>query len=361
VTTYVLGDPQAPFDAVMKLLASANLVGSDGRLRPSVELISIGDHFDYDLTAPDVSRAEGLTVLRWLAAHSRDQVRLVVGNHDAARVVELALVDDREFAEARTLAWSIEQTKRAGGRAAANARAAAEFAPRFPSISTYALVARDYASFSVEQRSLVVELMLAGRFHLGLTGALPDGREVLITHAAVTEREVDRLAVAARPAPIAAALERLLADAIAARNADWQRGTIMPLSLEPVSQSGAPGEEAGGLLAHRPANPDRPGGDRAWELDPARPRRFHPRELPVGLTQVAGHTNHAMCARELVPWVTPAAQAARYAGLRTLRATATAITYDLGVLPPADGVADLILIDGELRDPANRAELLVVE
>jgi hypothetical protein len=308
-----------------------------------------------------VSRAEGLAVLRWLAGHSREQVRLVVGNHDAARVIELARIDDREFAEARTLAWSIEATKRAGGRAAANVRAAAEFTPRFPSISTYALVARDYASFSVEQRSLVVELLLAGRFHLGLTGALPDGRDLLITHAAVTEREVERLGVTSQPASLAAALERLLADAIAARRDDWQRGTITPLSLEPVSQAGAPGEEAGGLLAHRPANPDRPGSDRAWELDPVRPRRFHPRELPVGLTQAAGHTNHAMCVRELVPWVTPAAQAARYAGLRTLRASATAITYDLGVLPPADGVADLILVDGELRDAANRAELLALD
>ncbi|MEO8840299.1 MAG: hypothetical protein ABI591_21520, partial [Kofleriaceae bacterium] len=358
--TYVLGDPQAPFAAVMKLLASYDLLAADGHLRPDVELISIGDQFDYDLTAPDVSRAEGLAVLRWLAAHPPEQVRLIVGNHDAARVVELALVDDRAFAEARTLAWSIEATKRAKGRAAAaNERAAAEFAPRFPSISTYALAARDYASFSVEQRSLVVELMLAGRFHLGLTGALPDGRDVLITHAAVTEREVDRLGVAAEPAPLAAALERLLAAAIAARRDDWQRGTITPLSLEPVSQAGAPGEEAGGLLAHRPANPGRPGSDRAWELDPVRPRRFHPGELPIGLTQVAGHTNHTMCARELVPWVTPRALAARHAGIRTLRAGAT-ITYDLGVLPPADGVADLILIDGELRDPANRAELLPV-
>jgi Calcineurin-like phosphoesterase len=358
VKRYVLGDPQAPFAAVMKLLASYDALAADGRLRPDVELISIGDHFDYDLTAPDVSRAEGLAVLRWLAAHPPEQVRLIVGNHDAARVVELALVDDREFAEARTLAWSIEATKRADGRAAANARAAAEFAPRFPSISTYGLVARDYASFSVEQRSLVVELMLAGRFHLALTGRR-SGRELLITHAAVTQREVDRLGVAAQPALLAAALERVLADAISARRADWQRGRITPLSLEPVSQPGSPGEEAGGLLAHRPANTDRPGGDPAWELDPVRPRRFHPRELPLGLTQVAGHTNHTMCARELVPWVTPLALATRHAGVRTLRA-GEAIVYDLGVLPPADGVADLILIDGELRDPANRAELLAL-
>ena len=350
----VLGDPQAPFATVMKLLAAE--LGSDGMLRG--ELISIGDHFDYDLTAPEVSRAEGLRVLRWLAAHPREQVKLLIGNHDAARVAELALVSDRDFAEARELACSIEATKRSEGRAAAKQRERIEFEPRFPSISTYGLVARDYASFSVEQRDLVVELMLAGRFHLALTGALPDGRDVLLTHAAVTDRELAQLAVPARASEIAEALEQLLGDAIAARRDDWQRGAITPLSLEPVSRAGAPGEEAGGLLAHRPANPDRPGADRRWENDAVRPRRFDPRSLPIGLTQIAGHTNHAMCAKELVPWVTPRAAAARYAGLRTLRVSTDAVTYDLGVMPPTEGVADLILIDGELRDPNNRAELL---
>jgi hypothetical protein len=52
--------------------------------------------------------------------------------------------------------------------------------------------------------------------------------------------------------------------------------------------------------------------------------------------------------------------AARYAGIRTLRARSGAITYDLGVLAPADDAADLILIDGELRDPTNHAELLAL-
>jgi hypothetical protein len=65
-----------------------------------------------------------------------------------------------------------------------------------------------------------------------------------------------------------------------------------------------------------------------------------------------------MCLRELAAWATPAARAEPHAGIRTLRATATAITYDLGVLPRDDDAADLILIDGELRDPANHAELL---
>jgi hypothetical protein len=358
--SYVLGDPQASFAAVMGLLSRYDLLGAGGRLRSDVHLISIGDHFDYDLRAPEVSGREGLAVLRWLASHSADQVTLLFGNHDAARVVELAQVSDRELADARALALELEETKRAQGRAAAKMRERTEFLPRFP-ISTYGIVSRDYASFTTEQRALVVELLLAGRFHLASTGSLADGREVLVTHAGVTDREVALLGVPAEPSALAAALEQLLADAIAARRDDWQRGTITPLSLEPVSQAGVPGEEAGGLLAHRPTNPDRDGADPAWELVADRPRRFAPRELPRGLTQVAGHTNHTMCVRELAAWATPAARAEPHAGIRTLRATATAITYDLGVLPPADDAADLILIDGELRDPDNRAELLPIK
>jgi hypothetical protein len=357
VMSYVLGDPQASFAAVMALLARYDLLAAGGRLRSDARLVSIGDHFDYDLRAPQVSGREGLAVLRWLASHDAEQVTLLFGNHDAARVIELARISDRDFADARALAQVLEEVKRVEGRAAAKERERVEFLPRFP-ISTYGLVARDYASFTTEQRDLVVELLLAGRFHLALTGRLPDGRDALVTHAGVTDREVALLGVAARPQPIATALEDLLATAIAARRAEWQRGTITPLSLEPVSQGGAPGEEAGGLLAHRPTNPDRDGADLAWEFAPGRPRRFGPRELPRGLTQVAGHTNHAMCLRELAAWATSAAAAAPRAGVRTLRAAGAAITYALGVLPPADGAADLILIDGELRDPDNRAELL---
>lgn len=348
MTRFVLGDPQAPFAAVMKCLAP---VLDGDRLRADVDLISIGDHFDYDLRAPEVSRREGLRVLRWLASHG-DQVTLLFGNHDAARVTELVGASDQEFAAARALALELEETKRTEGREAAKRREAEEWLPRFASLSTYGICARDYASFDEEQRDLVASLLAQGKFHLAATGTLADGREVLITHAGVTMRELARLGAAAQPRVIAEKLERLFAAAVAARSPGEA------LSLEPVAQAGAPGEEAGGLLAHRPTDPAREGADAAWEFDPDRPRRFAPHELPPGLVQVAGHTNHASCLRELAAFATPRARAQRHAGIRTLRATAGSAVYDLGILPPLAGAADLILIDGELRDPANRAELL---
>ncbi|HEY0250921.1 MAG TPA: hypothetical protein VGC41_05310, partial [Kofleriaceae bacterium] len=174
---FVLGDPQAPFAHVMALLERSGVLAGD-RLRDDIELVSIGDHFDYDLRTPDVSRQEGLRTLRWLASH--ETVTLILGNHDAARVVELASVSDAQFAAARTLALSIEETKRTDGRAAAKLREANEFHAQFPQLSTSGIVARDYASFSEEQRALVVELLLAGRFHLVLDARLLDGRPILL-------------------------------------------------------------------------------------------------------------------------------------------------------------------------------------
>ena len=53
------------------------------------------------------------------------------------------------------------------------------------------------------------------------------------------------------------------------------------------------------------------------------------------------------------------AHARKHGGIRTLRVEARTVTYDLGIAPPADGVADLILIDGELRRvPATEVMLL---
>src|SRR5439155_25074821 len=193
---------------------------------------------------------------------------------------------------------------------------------------------------TTEQRTLVAELLLAGRFRLAITGELADGRRVLLTHAGVTSRELGLLDLSdvRDPDAIATALQTHLAGAVERVRDDWQRGVYTPLSLEPLHITGARGEEGGGLLYHRPSNPAQ--GDKAWALDPARPRRFDPRTLPVGLTQVAGHSGHAKCVHELGPWVSANAKARKHGGIRTLRVGAHGITYDMGVAPPAGDTAD---------------------
>jgi hypothetical protein len=353
-----MGDPQAAFATVMAVLDHHDALDPAGRLRADVRLISVGDHFDYDLADPAAAGREGLRVLRWLADHDPAQVTILLGNHDAARVMELAGIDDATFAAAQTVA-----------RAAAAARTATEFSARFPELPTPGLVARDFASFSVAQRDLVVELLRARRFRLAASATLPDGRPILITHAAVTARELALLGLADErdPAVIAGALDDHLRAAVGRCAPAWERGERQPLSLLPLHVAGAPGQgEGGGLLYHRPADPDRPGADPAWEFAASRPRRFDPRTLPLGLTQVAGHTGHAKCLAELGDtWPTARARAQPRGSIRTLRrgADGGSVVYDLGVLAPAPGAGDVVLVDGEMSrvDPATYALLPITE
>jgi len=342
-----MGDPQGPFDKLREVLGRHAALDGD-RLARDVVLVSIGDHFDYDIHDWQTAGREGLRFLRWLASHDPAQAVLLLGNHDTARVMELVAISDERFAVARTFAWTLH------GDPARDARFLAEF----PELQCADLARRDYASFTVEQRAVMMELLLAGRFHLALVGELTDGREALITHAGVTTRELGMLGGPAGPRAIADALEHALARAIDQVRDDWTRGISTPLSLEPLHIAASPGEDGAGLLIHRPTNPDRRGGDRAWQFAPGRPRRFDPRTLPHGLTQVVGHTGHSKCLTELDGWTTAAARGRPRGGIRTLRVASQTVTYDLGVAVPAPGAADLILIDGELwRVPAAEVAL----
>ncbi|HEX5063316.1 MAG TPA: hypothetical protein VFV99_28260 [Kofleriaceae bacterium] len=354
-----MGDPQAPFAKVLEVLACHGVLDGD-RIAPDVVLISIGDHFDYDFRDPVGAAQDGLRLLRWLASHPSHQVTLLFGNHDASRVMELAHLADERFEAARLLARSIDDTEHTAGEAAAEQRTRDEYVPAFPELPPPGVLGRDYASFTTEQRALVQELLLAERFHLACVGELPDGRTALITHAGVTSRELGMLGKGgAPPAEIAAALEAQLHAAVDAVRGDWQSGANTPLSLAPLHVSGGNGEEGGGLLYHRPSNPERPDADKAWALSAARPRRFDPRTLPVGITQIAGHSGHAKCVHELGPWVTESAKTRKHGGIRTLRVRGNDVVYDMGIAPRADTVADLILIDGELRRvPATEVALL---
>jgi hypothetical protein len=343
-----MGDPQASFEKLMAVLDNHGALDGD-RLASDVVLVSIGDHFDYDFRDWEAAGQEGVRFLRWLASHDDAQVKLLLGNHDVSRVMELVAISDERFAAARAFARALDRD------AARNAR----FLAAFPELPTPGLAGRDFASFSAEQRALTMELLLAGRFRLALAGELPDGRAALLTHAGVTNRELAMLGVPAEPGAIAAALEAHLTRAIERVRDDWVRGVATPLSLEPLHVAGIPGEEGGGLLYHRPTNPERPDADRSWELAIERPRRFDPRTLPVGLVQIAGHTGHSKCLEELGAWSTESARGREHGGIRTLRLSGQTVTYDLGVAAPADDVADMILIDGELRRlPPDEVALL---
>ncbi len=355
VTTraFVMGDPQAPFAKVLAVLDRHRMLAGD-RLAPDVQLISIGDHFDYDVLDPETAGRDGVTLLRWLAGHDPAQVRLVLGNHDASRVMELVAFDDAEFTAARLFAREVDR----------GTRTLAEFRATYPELPPPGVIGRDYASFHGEQRGLVVELLLAGRFHLGVVGELANRPDVLITHASITARELALLGLpGVRDAHvIAAALQAHLVAGIEQVRADWERGTRTPLDLSPLHVAGGAGREGGGLLYHRPSNPAT--GSR---FEPARPRRFDPRTLPRGLTQIAGHSGHAKCVYELGEWVTEAARARKHGGLRTLIVDGDQVRYDLVTATQpfprerGEDVAELVLVDGEMRRvAADEIELLPI-
>ncbi|MGE0397286.1 MAG: metallophosphoesterase [Kofleriaceae bacterium] len=362
--TYVIGDPQAPFAKVLEVLDRHGVLapGKD-RIADGVTLVSIGDHFDFNVEAPAEAAVEGLRTLRWLASHDPAQAVLLFGNHDAARVMELACIDDDTFQSARVLGREIDQIAKTVGPKAAKDRER-EFSAAFPALPSSGVIARDYASFTTEQRALVMELLLAGRFSLARTCVLEDGRAALLTHAGVTNRELAMLGIefASEPTLIATTLAQFFADAIDRVRPAWSKGELAPLSLAPLHVTGSEGEEGGGLLYHRPTNPASSRIDLRWAANGERPRRFDPRELPQGVTQVVGHTGHAKCTFELAAWSTEAARARKRGGIRTLRVTGTSVVYDIDVLPPAHGVTDMIFTDGELRRlPAHEVPLLRVD
>jgi hypothetical protein len=356
--TIAIGDPQTNSTRLFAALDHHGLLGDDGWLAPDVRLISMGDHFDYYVPEREAGRVEGVLVLGWLAAHPREQVTLLAGNHDLARVMELVAIDDARFLAAGDLARSIFDGPR-GERAARTA----EFRALYPELATTGYAGRDYNAFTVEQRVLVQRLMRANRFDLALA---EDG--VLYTHAGVTNRELAILGVAPDAHAIAGALQARFASAIAAVAGDWQRGIATPLSLAPLHVAGANGREGGGLLYHRPADPERHGARDEWEFDAHAPRRFDPRTLPP-ITQVVGHTGHSKAWKEMPRWREPGMTGDR-GGLRTLSVTRRGtsvgqpdseagdhVLYRRGIHHDADAI--VWMIDPEMHYVASPADVAV--
>lgn len=347
--TFAIGDPQTNTARWFGALDAHGLLGDDGWLRGDVQLISMGDHFDYHVPEREAARVEGVLVLAWLAAHPADQVTLLAGNHDLARVMELVAIDDARFREAGDRARAIYELPHER-----RAEATAEFRARFPELATTGYAGRDYNAFTVEQRVLVQRLLLAGRFELAIAR-----RRRLFTHAGVTVRELALLGLAADAdaATIAGALSSRFCAAIAAVGGDWRAGRPTPLSLAPLHVAGADGREGGGLLYHRPADPERAGADPAWELAPHAPRRFDPRTLPRGLAQVVGHTGHGKAWKEMPRW-REAGMTGERGGLRTLAITGDRVTYARGLHD--DGEAIVWMIDPEMHYVARAADVAVL-
>jgi len=318
-----LGDPQAPLVQVLAILDHYGLLGEEGWLATDVQLVSLGDHFDWGNRRERAQATEqGLQLLAWLAAHPPDQVILLLGNHDLGRVGELAGFNEAHFTQAQREAAALYPT--------ASSEQSKDYLNRYPAFPSVEVPARDLACFSIAQRQLVKDLLLTGRFQ----AAFAADRDLLLCHAGFTQAYV-------APAPdaptLAAAVNAILAAAVEV----W--GGVGPLSIPGLHQPGSAAfGEGGGVFYHRPTHPSQGGGA----------RRFDPRTIPLGLTQVVGHTQDKKCRQLLGPWAkgdTPPG------ALRHLWTDGTTVVYQAGVpqqYNPHHG--QLIFADGAMAhvDPS---------
>jgi len=328
-----MGDPQAPFSRVLGVLGHHGLLDDTAptpRLRPGVRLLSIGDHFDWGGRS-HVERAavahDAEQCLRFLAGHDDDQVILLAGNHDLARVGELLHVDDAAFAslqEAADLHYYDDPSV---------AHAAAFFS-RCGFLPSTEIVARDLSTFRVSQRKLVLSLLRRRRLRLAHAE-----HGLLFTHAGVTLKALWHLGLdeGAAPATIAAALNGALDAAV-----DTCLGarTKRPLTIPGLHRPGDGIGEGDGILYHRPTFVD----DDQW----LEPRRFDPRRLPRGLWQVVGHVRDSRCVKALKGWSEVALP--ENGVLRHLTVVDGVVRYRHGPPPPRAALpadaAVMIFIDG---------------
>ncbi len=343
-----MGDPQAPFEKVMAILARHDLIAADGRLRSHVQLTSMGDHFDWG--GPEERKRasqDGLRLLEWLASHPAEQVELVLGNHDLARAGELASFDDGSFEQAFAEAVPAYAASKSG-----DDEPERRFLERWPEVPSAECVARDFSTFSVAQRHLVESLVRARRFRV----AFAPSPSLLLVHAGVTRDELTGLGLgpdAQRDAvKVAAALNEALDRALQT----WASGRLAIPGLHRPGD--AEGGEGRGMFYHRPELPER--GDPGHFVGPLR-RRFDPRRLPSGLTQAIGHIRDAKCRTLLGDWAL--GPAAGEGPLRSLVVEGERGRYTSGAEtghdPGDPRVATMLFTDGSMSHaPVEAYELL---
>lgn len=346
--TVAIGDPQTTDARFFAVLDAHGLLGDDGRLAAGVALVSIGDHFDFKplagMTVEETGR-HGHRILRWLADHPPDRAVIVLGNHDLSRVMELHDLDDATFQAARALAIAADAAER-GGDARLREQLVTELAVRAPGAPTTEALVRDWSGFAAVQRELVQALLLARRGRLAVEGRLRDGRPLLLTHAGVSAREVELLGEPPVPGPVCRALERHLEARVARVRSAWSEGKAAPLDLGPLHITGRAGEEGGGLLYHRPANP----AVESHRWGKHGRRRFDARTLPPGLVQACGHSGPDKALADLRGFDTAAAERLPRGALRALVAHPDGrVVYGGLDAPQPEPAGVLLMIDGGIH------------
>jgi hypothetical protein len=335
-----IGDPQADLSHFLAILDHHGLLTEHGWLRPDVQLVSVGDHFDWGKAHEREAVARSaVQLIAWLAAHPADQVVILAGNHDLGRVGELADFTDATFGEAQLEADRIydgDDTDEVRERA---------FLGRFPQVPTAELVSRDFSGFREDQRAWVTYLLREHR----LRAAYAAGPDLLVLHAGVTREDLEVAGVDEEHHSDAHRVAASLNQAFDAAVDAWQGGRlIIPRLHHPGSADYGEGR---GIFYHRPSLiPDEAERTRVTPR-----RRFDPRRLPAGLAQVVGHTRDKRT-RELLRLPGEV----RDGVLRHFTTDGTHVAYAHGTprgSHPREAV--LIFTDGGMREsPVEAYELL---
>jgi hypothetical protein len=334
-----IGDPQADFARFLAILEHRGLLGENGWLRPDVQLVSVGDHFDYGKAQErEAAARSAVQLVAWLAAHPADQVIILAGNHDLGRVGEMAEFTDATFAQAQAEAdrlYDGEDTDEVRERA---------FLARYPHVPTVELVSRDFGNFREVQRAWVTHLLRERRLRV----AYAAGPDLLVLHAGVTREDLGTVKLPEERHADAPAVAEALNRALDVAVEGWKGGRlIIPGLHHPGSADYGEGR---GIFYQRPSlRPD--------ELERTRVtprRRFDPRRLPLGLTQVVGHTRDKR-SRELL--CLPGE--VRDGVLRHLVTDGNGLAYAHGPPPRTNpGEAVLVFTDGGMREcPIEAYEL----
>jgi hypothetical protein len=331
--TLAVGDPQAPLEKLLEILASRDLLAENGMLREDVRLVSIGDHFDWGPVRERARAAyDGLRTIAWLAAHPADQVILLAGNHDLARVGELADYSDDKFERARAEADR-------GYRDEHPVRPEPAFCAEFD-LPSWEVASRDLSAFRSAQRDWVTALLRSGRLRIAV-----ELEGVLLTHAGVSTVELDRLALDAHARTDATAVAQALEARFVRALRAW-RGE--PLSIPHLHAPGNCAGEGGGMLYHRftTHTPDE------WSVrEDGLRRRAHVSQLAPGLAQAIGHIRD----KKSLQLLGLDASNATIGLLRTLTVLEGRWRYAIGAEPsPSRAAATLVHLDGAMLDADPR-------
>ena len=337
---FAIGDPQASLDRLHAVLRASGLMRG-AWLDDDVRLIAIGDYFDYGRREEHAQvRKTGHAVLQWLSEHDPEQVVLIAGNHDLVRVGELAGFSDEQFLHANALACAAYPEGNDGPVIEELEQALLD---QYPALPTAQVACRDFAAFSVQQRTLVDRLLVSGRLKLAHA---EDG--MLFTHAGITVPYLLELGLepTASAQAIAAELNRRLLEAARSRG-------DAPLFIKGIHRPGQRGEEGAGMLFHRPANPQAP-ANKGHELNTTMSRRYDARSIPPGLTQVVGHISDGKCKKLLGDWWKQPGEA-KEGVLRHMHVGDGEAHYRHGLPVESGENAMMIFIDGGMSRVAPEA------